>query len=467
MKLHASALAKRFSGLGFGEPRIFASLALGLLSATILCWPTWPGFMSYDTIAALSQSMDGITSGIWPPMQAYLFYLSRWAGLGVVGYFFGQAFLLFLSIFIIIGFLTRTKIGHLLAATVFMAIFLMFPTLWGTLGVIWKDVTTASFACAGVASWLLAIHYRSRILVAIAGLAFFVSLALRFNAFPLTLALIVGVAALPLGWNSTHRDKIFSTVVVLLFSGLAVLSTAYRLPDFAPLPSDKGFSPIQLFDLVGISVCSGETNVPLMGDEGEKISLEQLRAIYDPRHVNLTLDPRKGIQRTLVEHGSDGLTGLWISAIVNDPVCYLKHRARVLSYLMGANEGSTFYPTHGGIDSNSYGYVLARPGAAAIWTSAILSRSDHWFTRIYLLYIAATIVLIGWFLFARDKNLVIPLLWFGAVSYPATLFIVSPAGDARYLFPSSIFCCLVVIGCGAGLLGTLVHNRSRDSAINT
>ena len=460
-------LSARFSDLGVGEPRLFTSMVLGLLTAVILCWPTWPGFMSYDTIAALRQSIEGITSGIWPPMQAYLLYLSRLVGLNVVGYFFGQAFLLFFSVFIILGFLTRTKTAHLLAIAAFVAVFLLFPTLWGTLGVIWKDVTTASFACAGVASWMLAIHYRSRPLVVIAGLAFFVSLALRFNAFPLTLAVIAGLAALPLGWKSTRNDRIFSTGIVMFFSILAVLSTTYRLPDLARLPADKGFSGIQLFDMVGISACSGERLAPLTGPGGERISPEQLKEIYDPRHANITLQPHDEIPAALAEKDANAMSALWIAAISSEPACYLEHRANVFSYLLGLNDGPTFYPTHGGIDANSYGFVLANPAAAATWTSAIAARSDQWFARIYLLYIAATTMLIGWIFIARNRSIVLPLLWIGAILYPATLFLVSPAGDARYLFPSSIFCCLVVVGCGASLLEAVLRNRNRSQHMIT
>lgn len=428
-----------------------ASVALALVVSIVLCWPTWPGFMSFDSLFALQESTTGITSGIWPPMQAYLFYLSRTAGLGVVGYFFGQTFLLFLSCFVIIG-LYSTRVSHYLAyCLVFCALFLLFPTMWGTVGVIWKDVTTASFACAGVACWLLAVRSRSFLLVALAGLAFFFSLALRFNAVPLVFFLMIGLAIFPFGKRSRKLDRAISAAIVVSFTVLAALSAIYRLPDLAPLPADKGFSGIQLFDLVGISVCSGQVYAPIGDANGNAITLDQLTQMYEPRHANLTLQPREGIPGELLVDGPQGISARWMSTVPQQLGCYFDHRMKVFAYLMGFNDGPTFYPTHGGIDENRFGVSLTRPVAAQVWVGEIVAGADQAFRRIFWLYGVATILFAAWGVRNRFNNLAIVGLWLGAILYPAALFFVSPAGDARYTFPSSVFCCLLIVLCADGL----------------
>jgi hypothetical protein len=164
------------------EPRACLSLLLALVATVLFCWPTWPGFMSFDSLFAYKESIEGVSTAIWPPMQAYLFFLSRQLGLGVAGIFFTQTFILFFSSALIFSSFFRGAWTVIVAFVTFCGLFVYFPTLWGTLGVLWKDVTTTSFALLGVAIWSFAIKRKALVWIACAALAFFFSLASRYNA---------------------------------------------------------------------------------------------------------------------------------------------------------------------------------------------------------------------------------------------------------------------------------------------
>ncbi len=146
---------------GLCRPRFFLAFCLALMAAVFLCWPTWPGYMSYDPLFAWKESIYGIETSVWPPMQAYLSYLSRTLTGGPGGYFFGQVFILFFSISVTISMYVEKLLAVIALFIINIFIFCFFPTMLGVLGVIWKDVTTASFSLAGLMFWLLAVRFQS------------------------------------------------------------------------------------------------------------------------------------------------------------------------------------------------------------------------------------------------------------------------------------------------------------------
>lgn len=404
--------------------------------------------MSYDSLFAYKESIDGIVTAVWPPMHAYLFYLSRISGAGVGGLFYGQTFLLFFSAFLILSMFIRAIIEFAAGCLTFSAFFFWIPTLWGTLGVIWKDVTTTSFALFGIALWMVAIREKSFLWLAGAAAAFFFSVALRYNAFPLTFFVIVLMVACPFGDERRRFDR--PVAAAMLFSALmlAYASTIIRLPDFQRLPSDTGFAAVQEFDLIGITACSGTNYVPPGLSKGETISADQIRQLYDPRHVQLAFRPRPGIPPLFLaneETDADGaVERSWATVVPRELGCYLKHRAAVFVQQMGLAP-NLFYPTNGGIDPNEYGLSVARPGMAAEWTHAILDGAGRLYRRPILVY-ALALILVGIALWrqAAGRRLMAAMLT-GAFAYPATLFFVGPAADARYIFPSSVMCALVSV----------------------
>jgi len=400
--------------------------------------------MSYDSLFAYTESIQGIQTAVWPPMHAYLFYVSRHLGAGVAGVFLTQAIMLFFSAALVFSMFIRRTWMILAAFLVFAALFIYFPTLWGTLAVLWKDVTTTSFAMLGVALWLVAIQKRSFGWLIGAMLALSMSLALRYNAFPLTFFVIVVMVMVPFGGQRRPGSRWITGGLALTGTALALLSMIYRLPDFQQLPSARGFAGVQEFDLIGISACANHDYLPLGMSAGQPITVEQIRRLYDPRHVQLAFRSIPGIPALIETDAGGDVERAWLVTVPKEFGCYLHHRMAVFEQQMGLAKGAVFYPTSGTIDKNPYGITLARPEAALALTGYIVRSANANWRRPYLLYVLAGVLVLAAVILGRRGRILLGALLLGAIAYPATLFFVGPAADARYIFPSNVICALLV-----------------------
>jgi len=158
--------------------RLALLVALASLIAAAFCWPAWPGFMSYDSFLAYAEALHGITLANLPPMHVYLFDIFR--PLGVGGVFYFQNFLIFASASAIFASLLSRTRSATIALVAFTGLFLYFPTLLGTVIVIWKDGAMAGFSLLGIAVWLAARRYHSYPWLAVSIMAFGVAIALRY-----------------------------------------------------------------------------------------------------------------------------------------------------------------------------------------------------------------------------------------------------------------------------------------------
>src|SRR5665213_1150235 len=164
-----------------GEPRwILSSLYAAAMTAA-LAWVGWPGLMSYDSLYAYREAKLGIETMLWPPMHAYLFWLSQSAGADAWGLLILQIGLLFFSAAVAINLLVRSWLWAGVALAAFAFTFAWVPKLMGEVIVHWRDVTTTSFATAGLAAWLLAARYRAKSWLAAAAALLGIAAALRYN----------------------------------------------------------------------------------------------------------------------------------------------------------------------------------------------------------------------------------------------------------------------------------------------
>jgi hypothetical protein len=426
-------------------PRLVTGVVVAAAASLLICWPVWPGLMSYDSLFAYRQSIEGVEIADWPPMHDYLFYLSRKLTGGPGGLFGAQTFVLFFSASVIIGVHSSSRMRYVIGIVFFGACCFYFPTLHGTLIVNWKDVLLASFSLLAIALWLVALRFSSRMMLLPVAAALVGALSVRLNSLPMLLPFLVAFLLQPVG-AARPGSRVFASIVVVAAIVLAHLSTVWRLPDMKPLPPlGHTFAGVQLWDLVGISVCADKNLLPLPRAGSAVLSVDELRAAYDPRHVDLTLLPRNGV--TPLERPTAGtfadLSRAWRAAVLAYPHCYLHHRTTVFEYQMGIAP-KVFIPTHGGIDANDFGISLRHPEAAQAQIQSIESGADTWLRRpfwLYILAVGATLLAIvnRW----RSVPLVV-ILGSGAILYVASFFFLAPAADARYIFPANIFCALLL-----------------------
>jgi hypothetical protein len=428
------------------SPRLLGGMVLAALAALLVCWPVWPGLMSFDSLLAYGQSIEGVQIADWPPMHDYLFYLSRMATGGPGGILAAQAFVLFFSASVIVSVFTQSRRRYLLGFALFVAMCFYFPTMLGTLIVNWKDVPLASFSLLAIALWLMAVRLSSRLLLALVSVPLTVAISVRLNSIPLVLPFLALLLLQPTGERRRGARTVACIVVVASIS-IAYASTLWRLPDMKRLPPlGHTFAGVQLWDIVGTSVCAGTNLLPQRYTGEVPLSIEDLRAIYDPRHIDLTLLPHAGA-RSLPRPDGAGygeLARAWEDAIRNHPLCYFHHRAAVFAHQMGFTE-HIFIPTHGGIDANAYGISFRDPDAATARILSVATGADAWPRRPFWLYLVAAIATA--FAVARGRNSVpvVLLLGLGAILYVASFTLLAPAADARYIFASNIYCALLLV----------------------
>ena len=403
--------------------------------------------MSYDSLLAWTEAVAGVKTAVWPPLHAYLFALSRAAHAGPWGLFLAQTFLLFFAANLTLSLMARRTWLAAGLMVLFMASFAWVTPQLGVVMTQWRDVTTTSFAVLGVMLWLLAQRGRSAGLLIAAALAFGAAAALRYNTLPL-IALFLGLMI----WRQRGTARLVVAAAVVVSLGLAWASTQWRLPDLGRLPAGHNAMVIEQFDLIGVSACAGEDLLPIQMSGGRLVPAGQIRAGYDPRHLNLSLRQAHLTKLPPGEATSDLVSSAWRGAVASHPLCYLRHRRAVFAEQMGLKRDHLFYPTHGTIDANPYGLSVAHPTAAAWVNGKVAAGALPMARRAFWLYLLAVplAIVAGWR--NRSQAGLLTALVGGAYAYAGLLFLAGPAADARYIFPSNVFCVLAILVSVAALL---------------
>lgn len=428
-------------------------MVMAIFCAFLVSLSVWPGLMSWDSLFAYKQMIDGITSSAYPPVMSYVWLITDQLISGPGGMLILQNLLIFCSVGTILYCL---NVGTIAAAAA-LGILLFSAVIVGPMLVIWKDIGMSAFLIASVAMMVLAVTSHRRALLLVAFLFMAVGAGYRLNSLPAIAPLAFALVLCYLNIKSKSfkliRAAIGSSIVFMLIALIAFLSLSYRLPDFKKLPLGFNAGWVAAYDLLGMSACLGENLLPAPFF-AEPMSIETLRAIYHPEHVQLSFDMSSGgnpklLQTEGLQAAADELPTIWSDAIKSYPGCYIIHRVELLKFMLGLNQGSVFYITHGGIDPNEYGIQIqftplthrvlgymnssAQPGIAL---KNLLARG--WFLMI-LACISLTVLLVRqsqYFLFGA-------LLFASAILYLAGNVFVLPAGDARYQH-WALLCFLVV-----------------------
>ncbi|WP_143220463.1 MULTISPECIES: hypothetical protein [unclassified Achromobacter] len=416
--------------------------------------------MSFDSLLAYRQSIEGVETAIWPPMHDYLFYVSRILSGGPGGLLVIQCFVLFFSACSICSHYAGSRWISAAMGLGLIGLFFLFPTLAGTIIVLWKDVTVVSFALAAIAAWLSCAHKFSR--VKFFAIFFFltIAIALRYNALPLALPFMVLVAIAPAGRKSSSRQRISAVVGAVLVLCISYATTLWRLPDLKRLPPVGNLvAVINLWDLTGVSACEDKNLLPAGIESETRIPDSDFKRFYDPRHLNLTFAdaewtqhvPRWGVS-------ADVIQAQWKAVVLGYPLCYLHVRTAVLREQFGFHAHQVFYPTHGGIDENKFGLHLAYPDRVSALTQRIAAWSSSPLRRIYILHALAIVLAIFAVRANRWRYDLVFAMGLGILGFVGLLYFAAPAADARYVFPSGVFSALLVIIC-LGRLGASLRAK--------
>jgi hypothetical protein len=427
-----------------------------------VCLVSWPGFMSYDSMYALRQARSGIETGGYPPMVSYVWALCERIIPGQGGMFVLQNALVFLGV---------AALGRALGAGDFRILLAMLvvafaPATLGPMLVVWKDVAFGGLMALGYA-FTLRYLARPRLAAALSALAWLaLASSFRINGIAAAVPAIAAIAwTMSRGPSSPSSRKsksaapaslrqnrwmAASTFLVLTAAtlGFVVLTVTWRLPDLERISMPSGSGGTQVHDLIGISLCAERNLLPSEIYSGE-MTPERLASLYRPEHSQLAFGPSPLLDDAVVTANALVIEAKAVEARSRHPFCYLRHRAQVFVYLMGANAGRVFYLTESGVFPGEDGTELVPTKLTSRALDYLLNHDASLAARsIFFALLAAVSLALATRSANRSRLSRALLPMAGALAYLTGSFFMLPAADARYNFWANLvfivtFCCVL------------------------
>lgn len=422
-------------------------LALG--AVIFISLASYPGYMSYDVIQDLRQARSAVEGNQYPPFSAYVWRLMDTLSPGPALMHLVQTAIFFFSAAFLIA---RTRAPLLLQLAV-IAVLALAPPLLGTMLVVWKDVAVGACFILAIAL-LFAVSpeqtKRANFWLALVA-AFFIwcGMAYRFNAAPaaLPLLLLIGLQCIQAG---TSRRMLKAVGVgfgmFLLFFALVWVVNNFRLPTFERLARNTNADSIMTYDLIGISVFSGQS---LITDKNDRpIDVSYLQSIYDPRHLNITgINDKEHRVYLRSQIGRE-----WISAIISHPLAYIQHRNAVFREFIGLHNHEVFYVTHGNIDENKLGVAFTPTAFKSRVVSELWESRLTWMARAYIYYLVATLACLAALVMrAKHYRREWMVFYVSGLFYVLPMYVLSPAADLRYNFWAVAAACMATFFALAGI----------------
>ncbi len=413
-----------------GAPRPFAVAMAAVFGALTVIVVYQPGVMSADSLAQYRQAATGIYGDWHPPLMAYTWSLLLNVLPGQFGMlvwhqllFWGGVALAVLSL----------RFGPWVSAGLVLAIGL-FPAVFGLLGVIWKDVGMGAALALAVGLILFGRRRGSAWLLTAALLPLFYAFAMRYNAIPAVVPLVVwAVHELFRLRGLTSRARVAITSGGLVLTMLVVQLTVIN-SGVTTTRAWRGTATLQaslIHDLAGVAVRTGVLRFPQYVLSGEPpLTMDVLRPLYSPQNLNLIFFHENYADRMVTLDGEDvlELVRTWFVAVGSSPQAYAEHRLAVLATLFGVP--GVFYPFHEGISANDQGFVFERSALYDIVVSGLRATQGLFFRGWIYLLAAALLMLTGiWRRRSRSAWIAV-----SGIAYVVPYALISAGSDFRYLW---------------------------------
>lgn len=428
---------------------VTGALATMVIVTLFAVW--YPGAMSQDTFAQLSQARTGEYIDAWPPTFA--------AGWGFLDQVFPgpapilafQLILYFGSSALILGLLAKES--PVAGGIAFLA-FALWPSLHGIIGVVWIDIVMAAIFLAACAMAVLAIYCagtKRYALLALSAVLLFLGIGLRHNA-----AAAAGPIAMLIVYSAARPRVIgMPALATLLFSGLAIVVVCFVLASVlsSSLTQTKAhfWTGLLQYDLAGIAV--RQPPDAFNSEIFEPQTLDDLTTLYTPRSV---VPLRLGYQVHEQEIGRDPLyatplsdrftagnpedrlqlVSAFLQAVRDNPMAYLSHRAAVFRSLTGLPPWQGLWgPVYTRIDPNEFG-VEPRPELVnrAFRILRDLSSSALFWPATYMAVSIFGLGLSGTLAYRKNSDglFIASLLYLSGLLHMMGLFFVAQSADFRY-----------------------------------
>ena len=378
----------------------------------------WPGVITPDSLSQYAQAISGHYEDWHPPVMAFLWRQLGWLAPGQAPFLVMLALLYWSGALLLAdGLRRRHRPGAALAVIAIVAM----PVAFGEMGSVIKDSLLT--ACCLAAVGLTVQGSRPARLIA-AGLLI-IAAATRFNAVFAAAPLLVWVIA-----DRRQAARWRQGGLVILALGLLGLSTwLINQVALAPRRTHPMISLVT-FDLAGIIAHGGKASIPPMS---RAASVALTARCYTPAQFN----PRyredcDDAQGDLATATGGRLTRSWLTAIVQDPLPWLRHRLAHLDrnwrFLVAQVPDDAIYIMT--TPANNLGLAYRpSPGATAVYRAASLLAASPLGRPATWMVVAAGLILLASSCRCRGA---VTALALSALLYGGAYGIVSVAPDLRY-----------------------------------
>ncbi len=406
----------------------------------------YPGYMSYDSIQQLRFAKSGVLPDAHPPLMSLIWRQLDAIYEGPLLMLVSQVAIFALSLFLI----SRSILKYAPTSRLLVYILLIFPPVLGVAGVIWKDIWMHAFLLLSIAFILLLrdCENRLKLTLSIGALTcLFLATSMRHNAIfavaPLSILLFFNVIIKQ--EKDKNRPYLFilstSSATTIAIFILSIATTNY-LSDIK-----RNFSQVVMaFDIAGTSV-QYEKNL-FFNDYDEltngDFKLEDIKSLYTPRYHACLYRPCRNNEPivSFVQNSSDleKLRENWISAILESPISWLKHKSLVAREILNlpGSEGLWVPTLRIPIEENPWGIKYNENKIRGMFREVMSNMSTNSIYNPYLYFFASILILISLVPLLLLRLLDAPIAMASAtvllsgLSYEFSLFLGATSADFRY-----------------------------------
>ncbi len=444
----------------------YSFCALGL---AITIFAFYPGYMSPDSVANLTQGRDGYFYDINSPVMSYFWgILDRlYAGPALMLIFHNLIFWGGCAIF------WHSAKGRSAKLAISLVILGFLPQFLSQLSTIWKDVGLAASLFLVASLIYYSVSKNSGVFLFITPVFLFYGYAMRLNAFPAVIPIII--------WTGVVIQRIYFPALkkhfkIAFVAGFSVFYFAFLSlgVNFVNKELCEGrtvypFQQVMIYDLAAISKERREPVFPDYIVNQKNFSLQKVASEYEIRSINSLIygdRPNFGdapiitlsSDRTEIEQ----LRKTWRTGVSNNKLSYLKHRTRVFAQLIGFTRQTVTLPYWDLRFAANTPEYRSEPNLLNNILTKYFSLFRKWGPFNCFIWLSFSLFFI--YKSVRRKLIgewqVVLFLSLSAILYTAAYFPTTPSTEFRYILWSELAAAVSII------FGTFLLVRERRSRLS-
>lgn len=281
----------------------------------------WPGQQSLDSLVQLKEAVNGVYSDHHPPVMALLWRYILYFISGCGGIFLFHLSLFYSACYIFMQALSATRLKY------FYLIYPLFPPIFFYSFMIWKDVGFAFsflFVSAAISYFVIKSKKPRWYQLFFVILILFYGSAVKFQAIYCAIFMLLGICYI---FNNFKLN--LKTILYTIFSYLILLFSVNQFNDFFVPKAKKSDSWkfVKIYDLAGMSLILDKPIFPEYILQSKNFSFDLVKQKFNYERVDdIVFYEDSPIPRVETDQNRQELLSLWQSAVLKNPVVYLKHR---------------------------------------------------------------------------------------------------------------------------------------------